>query len=86
MLGSLTSNFLAANFLDLTCEKRIERLHIFFAILTPSCSNIIIFQSLSDIVEFFFPIYSLTCLVKICMVAIQKMLIQLIKMLFFCSI
>jgi len=61
-------------------------LQSFFIVLTPSWSNVIIFQLISDIVVFFIPMWSLTCLIWICTVTIQKKLIQLIKMLAFCSI
>jgi len=81
-LGPLSSYFLVTKFLDL---KRIERLQITCTILTPSWSNIIIFQSISDIIVCF-SMCSLICLVWIYTVTIQKKLIQLIKMLAFYSI
>jgi len=43
-----------------------------FIVLTPWWSNTIIFQSLSDIVVFSFPMWFLTCLVWICTITIQK--------------
>jgi len=46
MLVPLSSYFFGA---QLTCEKKIERLQITFAVLTPSWSDIIIFQFISDI-------------------------------------
>jgi len=46
-------------------SKRIERLEITFIVLIPSWSNIKIFQSISNIVVFSFPKWSLTCLVSI---------------------
>jgi len=57
-----------------------------FIVLTPLWSNIIIFQSLNDIFVCCSPIWFLACLVWICMVIIWKKLVQLIKMLAFCSI
>jgi len=50
MLDIITSYFLVTNFLELTMQK--ENLEIFI-VLTPSLSNIIIFQFVSDIVIFF---------------------------------
>jgi len=56
---------------DLTCEKKNEKLQITFTVLTPSWSNIIIFQSVSNIVVFTFSMWSLTCLVWNFLVTIQ---------------
>jgi len=80
LLGHSTSYFFSNLFFRLDMQKKSSKI---FIVLTPWWSNIIIFQSLNDIVVFFFLIWSLTCLVWICMVTILKKLIQLIKMLAF---
>jgi len=72
MLGPLSSYFFGDQIFRFDMWKRIKRLQITFEVLTSSWSNIIIFQSISDIVVFSFPMGSRTYLVWIFIVTIQK--------------
>jgi len=76
LLGLSTSYLFGNQFFRFDMQKESSKI---FIVLTPGWSNIIIFQSLSDIVVFFFPMWSLTCLVWICTVTIQKNIFNLSK-------